>query len=389
MSSDVSTKQAVSGAFGGEMKYLFILLIAAAGVLFGSYYISFQLMGFTLQAANIGLMVGLIGAGVTFFLGWFLTYLAFWTKSSTKHSYKLIIRPENFEFVALVTPKNETFEELDKDGRPTGWRNKHFLLMEPTEFNPKYEQFGYIQEFIIHYFGNWKDLSELQPGNTEYKDMEMPNNSTEILTVKPVELAHLNVKHGVKVPVFQLIGGRFEERYFDPILTIPNPNTHQIGTVSRGQTIDSSAELYILREENRKLKVATTEYKRQGLEDKTNAIANQGIHDLDYAEHEGTNELLGKFSERVTAKVQKVVAAMDDWHDALKFLQGSRWSSIWPWIALIIGIIATFVFLSLNPQVTAQLAEVTQNWLVDLAIIATAGAIVAIAYIFFRRRRKR
>ncbi|MFA5366198.1 MAG: hypothetical protein WC325_13535, partial [Candidatus Bathyarchaeia archaeon] len=117
------------------------------------------------------------------------------------HNFLLIVREENYPLSIFWEEIEEgTTEEL-LNGKPTGWRNTRLRLMEPTDYNPKYAEFGKIHEVVLHYNGKLKDLINLQRGTALYKDMEIPHGHTDTLTVKPIKLAYLNIKHGAKIPI--------------------------------------------------------------------------------------------------------------------------------------------------------------------------------------------
>jgi len=365
-----TTDQAVRGAFGGEMKYFLISMFTAAGILITSMFATVYFGG----NATLGLGIGLIGGLGAFFGIYFIFYLSFWTKISAYHHNLIIIRPENYTWDVFFTEaKNGTTEEIGPDGKPTGWRNKRFILMEPMTFNPKYAEFGTVHEFVLHYYGVFKDLSELQPGTSTYRDMEIPHGSTDILTVKPVELAYLNVKHGEKIPVFQLIGGRFEGKQPE------NKNE----TTANSKGIDYKTEY-------EKLSIALRERERQSQEDKAWANKNEQLHMLDAGEIEGIKDLSGEMHNVMIATLQHVITTMNSLEGAMQWLQRDerKWQNILPYITAIAIFGLILGFLTINPDLMNQAVAATQNPIVNITIITIFGLTVLGIYLYKKRRRR-
>ncbi|MFA5365831.1 MAG: hypothetical protein WC325_11680 [Candidatus Bathyarchaeia archaeon] len=388
----------VTGAFGGEMKYFIILMFASAGVLIGCMFASLYFGG--IESAPLGMIVGGILSFVVFFGGWILIYVSYQQKNIPFKHFLLIIRLARLKIgnkklasyiLNVHFTEKKTFEFLDNDGNPTGHRAKLFELSEPIEFNPGYAEFGVINEFTIQYFGRWDELVNMQPGETEYKDMTIPCGSWDALTVEPVLDNLMNIKHGSRGPVFRLIGGGFEGKYFVPELLIPNPCKVAEAKVSGdGKSIACVTEdMVSLRKELDDTKLAFNESQKQRMEDKKETIHHQAVHVLDYMEMEGLKEALGDLNTRVTAKVQRVVTYFGDWWDAYESMQVSRLQSLQSFILPIAILTVAICFLLLNPELLDQAFGAVQNPWVAVMIIVVFAASAFIVWQILKRKKKR
>ncbi len=397
--SDSNTS--ISGAFSGETKYFFLLMIAASIVLFGCMFGSIYIAG--IAAASIGMFIGLFLAAGVFVGGWLLIYITFQQKNIPFQHFMIIIRLSqlklnnngrlaNYVFFTHHVEKGKAIEEI-KNGKPTGWRSKTFELMEPIEFEPGYGDFGVIEEFTIQYYGSWKDLVNMQPGVTEYKDMSIPVGSFDILTVEPVQGAISNIKHGARSPIFRLIGGGYEANYANPEALIPNPNTHLVTTNSGASTalkVEDAAELETLRREVRELKAENIERRRQSQEDKAHADMNEQYHILDSAENESFKDLAGEAEDTMIDIVQGVIAFKHSWEGGLAWFQRNQRKPLdqWKWVIISLAVFfGVLIFLGVQPQLLNQAIAAVQNPIFDVTLIGIVLAFT-IGFIYWTKRRR-
>lgn len=395
MANEFSGKVSVD-AFSGESKWILILGSASAGALLLCLFGTFYVMGRTLEASNLGLIFGLFAAGTIFVGGMVALYVEGQIKMSPYHHHMLIIRPYKIVFNTHFTEGKYWEEQID--GKPTGWASKQFVLDTPTEFNLPHHEYGLINEYIVHYYGKFNELTELEQGSTVWHDMDIPVGSLEILTVKLVLGSPLNVKHGARVPIFELIGGSKEGKYFNPTVLIPNPNTHYLATTQTGlalaNNLSNNELLTTIASQNQKIKdleITNAEIQRQGEEDKAEAITSQRLNDLNDAENEGLRGVLGKEHTSMITTTQTIVTAHNDWEEALAhMLRGdNKLGNLIPYIVALAGLSFVLIFLGLNPKLTASAVAATQNPLLDTAVIAVvAVGFLAFYYLVIKRRKR-
>jgi hypothetical protein len=395
-----SNSVSLSGAFSGETKYIFLLLIGSAGILLASMFGSVYFFG--PESAIWGMLIGLFVAFFFLVGGYLAIFLIYQQRNIRFKHFKMFIRLArlnigtaklgNFEWNVHFTEKKH-LEDIDEKGNPTGWRTKIFELSEPVEFNPGYAEFGMVSEFSIHYFGKWDDLVNMQPGSIEYKDMAIDCGSMDVLTVEPIIDNLMNIKHGARCPAFNLLSGGFEGKYSNPELIIPNPNTHLLSVKTVNGTALSALETVdfeSLRKQRDDALSALRESRKQRMEDKKETVHHQGIHELDYSETEGLQKLLGYAGNQVTAGIQRMVTYFGDWWDAYYSTQESKFQKImWP---VVIGAIfvATLCFLLLSPDLTNQAIAAIQSPFVAITIIVVScvGALI-FWQLFIKRKRHR
>ena len=387
---NASTSNVLGGAFGGEAKYLFISLFGSAGVLFGSFIIVAELLGNTLPAMRIALGVGGVLAFITFLGSWLIIYYIKWSYSSSKKSYKLWVRPYNYEWPTLVADDKKTYEQLN-DGKPTGWRTKQFYLAKPTEYNDEQEHnLGLVSEFDVQYYGEWKNLSDGQPGYAEYDDLLLPNNFTECLDV---EFITINIKHGEKIPVFRLIAARKTGRYVDYTKLIANPANPALATQSTDLAVPAltTQEMTDLKEENERLRAEKIELQRQSREDKAYAYKNEQVISLVNGEVDSFKDIGGEMQDIIVDDLQAIVALNHDFDKALAwFKRGeSRWHTLMPFMIALAAfcILLAFFASPAGGRIGAALNADLNNPLLDFAIIL--GVAVCFAFVVFMLRRQR
>ncbi len=384
-----TTTRALGGAFGGEMKYIFIMMILATVALFGGMFGTLYIAGPSSVVNGSALIVGLGLAVGVFFGGWIGLWFVFYTKIAGFQHYTLIIRPENYVwdvFFDSDKKKTRTSEEII-DNQPTGWKNKRFILMEPTDFAPKSADFNCkVNEFVLHYQGDLESTSELLPGDANYRDMEMKHNSTDILDVKLVELAYVNVKHGAKIPVFEVIGGRYIGEKHDNI--IQNGG----GSIACLTDTEKDRKIRDLQKELRKYESGFAERIRQSAEDKSHAVKNEQIHFLDAAEVDSLKDLAGEAQSVIVDILQSIVGLTQSFERGLEWmLRGkNKWGNWLPWITLIAIIAMILAFISLNPDLSSQAMALGNNLFFDFAVIAiVVGVVLTIYYLKVKRKRRR
>jgi hypothetical protein len=387
---NASASQVLGGAFGGEAKYLFISLFGSAGVLFGSFIIVAELLGDTLSAMRIALGIGGVLGFVTFIGSWLVIYYIKWSYSSSKKSYKLWVRPQNYEWPTLVADDKKAYEQLN-DGEPTGWRTKQFYLAKPTEYNDGQEHnLGLVSEFDVQYYGEWKNLSDGQPGYAEYDDLVLPNNFTECLDV---EFITINIKHGEKIPVFRLIAARKTGRYIDYSKLIANPSGLALATQQTGLAVPGATTQQItdLKEENETLRAQLIESQRQSREDKAYAYKNEQVISLVSGEVDSFKDIGGEMQDIIVDDLQAIVALNHDFDKALAwFKRGeSRWHTLMPIMIAFAAfcILIAFFASPVGKGAGAALNTDLNNPLLDFAIILGVAAVFA--FIIFRLRRNR
>ncbi|MFA5714935.1 MAG: hypothetical protein WC998_04305 [Candidatus Paceibacterota bacterium] len=396
-----SNSISLSGAFSGETKYIFLLLIGSAGILLGFMFGSVYLFG--PESAIWGMLIGLFVAFFFLVGGYLAIFLLYQQKNIRFKHFMLIIRLArlnvgttklgNFEWNVHFTEKKH-LEDLDENSKPTGWRTKIFELSEPVEFNPGYAEFGLVSEFSIHYYGKWDDLVNMQPGSIEYKDMAIDCGSMDVLTVEPILDNLMNIKHGARCPAFNLLTGGYEGKYANPELTIPNPNTHLLSVKTvKGEALSvlQTVDFETLRKQRDDALAALRESRKQNTESKKEMIHQQGIHVLDYGEIEGLKVLEGDSQNRVTAGIQRMVTHFGDWWDAYYSTQESKWQSLqWPIVVAAICI-AAICFLLLSPDLTNQAVAAIQSPFVAIMVIVVScvGAFIFWQLFIKRKRRRR
>ena len=396
-----SGKVSVGGAFSGESKWILILGSASAGALLLCLFGTFYFMGRTLQASNLGLIFGLFAAGSIFVGGMVALYVEGQIKMSPYHHHMLVVQPDGI-IVNTHFTEGTIWKDIDDTGELSGYRSRQFKLDNPMELNLEHAELGLINEYEIHYYGEWDKLSELRQGNTVWHDMDIPVGSMDILFV---EYIGLNTKHGAHIPAFKLIGGRFMGRYFKPELTIPNPETKNTysNTQFSIQPLTKQTDLTTLQNTiNTQQNTINTlqtqldtanedsrEFKRHSLEDKKHGVRYELIHELDDAESQGKDELIGDLNIRVTAKLQRMVRHFDDWYDAFYSQNQNKWSTAWPYILALAALVSVLVFLGFNPKLMSSAVAATQNWLLDIAVIAVAAVGMLVFYYLVIKRKSK
>jgi hypothetical protein len=286
-----------------------------------------------------------------------------------------------------VVKEEETIELYN--GKETGYRSKRLIFLEDTLLAPLYAMFGLVHECVVHYYGEWKKLVDLQPGFTEYRDMTIPHGHSDILEVLPVKGSYLNIKHGVRTPIFELLLARNSYKYRQNFVTNSTANTFNSNTGLATTVKDKT--LAELQEENENLRIEVSEHRRQSAEDKAHGDMNEQIHMLDAAENEGFKDLVGEASDTIMEIIQGVVSLKHSWEGGLAYLKrnDNKLQTYLPIIIAICAFIAILAFIGLNPDLMNQLVAATQNPIVDVTAIAITALVVAGIYYYKKRRKNR